>query len=129
MRILVVEDEPAVREFIKEGLESYAGFDVDTAADETAVEMCRKSRYDLVIADMHLSDDLDALAVIREITAFDQHVRFIVMTGKKRLDVATKLVQAIKGNQVISFLFKPFDLEELYIAVTRAREQAILETG
>jgi DNA-binding NtrC family response regulator len=123
MRILVVEDEPGIREFLKEGLESYSGFQVDTVNDIRAVEMARERKYDLVIADMHLSDDLDALAVIREITEFDRDVRFIVMTGKKRLDVATKLVTAIKSNQVASFLFKPFDLEELYIAVNRIREE------
>jgi DNA-binding NtrC family response regulator len=122
MRILVVEDEVGIQEFLKEGLESYTGFQVDTAADRDSVRMARETRYDLVIADMHLADDLDALEIIREITAFDREVRFIVMTGKKRLDVATKLVRAIKGNQVASFLFKPFDLEELYIAVNRIRD-------
>ena len=122
MRILVVEDEPGIREFLKEGLESYTGFSVDTVADRSAVEMARSTQYDLVISDMHLAEDLDALEIIREITAFDDYVRFILMTGKKRLDVATKLVQALKGNQVASFLFKPFDLEELYIAVNRARD-------
>lgn len=122
MRILVVEDESGIREFLKEGLESYTGFTVDTIGDRSAVDMARAKAYDLVIADMHLAEDLDALEIIREITAFDDHVRFIVMTGKKRLDVATKLVQALKGNQVASFLFKPFDLEELYIAVNRVRD-------
>ena len=123
MRILVVEDEGSIREFLKEGLESYTGFRVDTAADRGAVDMARNTRYDLVIDDMHLSDELDALTIIDEITQFDRNVRFIVMTGKKRLDVATKLLKAIKGNQVCSFLFKPFDLEELFIAVTRVGEQ------
>jgi two-component system KDP operon response regulator KdpE len=123
MRILVVEDEPDIRKLLKEGLETYTGFRVDTAADGSAVEMARRRRYDLIIADMHLSEDLDALTVIRQITEFDERVRFIVMTGKKRLDVATKLVQAVKGNQVSSFLFKPFDLEELCVAVDRVRDQ------
>jgi two-component system response regulator ArlR len=122
MRILVVEDEPGIREFLKEGLESYPGLRVDTVGDRSAVEMARATRYELILADMHLSEDLDALEIIEEITAFDPDVRFIVMTGKKRLDVATKLVKAVKGNQVSSFLFKPFDLEELYIAVNRVRD-------
>ena len=125
MRILVVEDDPGIREFIEEGLETYPGFSVDTAADATAVDMARESRYDVIVADMHLSDDLDALAIIHAVTAFDDQVRFIVMTGKKRLDVATKLVKALKGNQVASFLFKPFDLEELYIAIERATSNAV----
>ncbi len=119
-RILVVEDEEAICEFIKEGLESYEKFLVDTVGDASAVEMARKNHYDLILADMHLADDLDALTIIERITEFDRDVRFIVMTGKKRLDVASKLVQAVKGSQVASFLFKPFDLEELYIAIVRA---------
>ena len=120
MRILVVEDDPGIREFIEEGLSSYWGMTVDSAADATAVDMARETRYDVIVADMHLSDELDALTIIRDVTAFDERVRFIVMTGKKRLDVATKLVMALKGNQVASFLFKPFDLEELRIAIDRA---------
>ena len=122
MRILVVEDDPGIREFIEEGLGSFPGMVVDSAADASAVDMAHKTSYDVIVADMHLSDDLDALSIIRMVTAFDERVRFIVMTGKKRLDVATKLVQALKGNQVASFLFKPFELEELHIAVQRAVE-------
>jgi DNA-binding NtrC family response regulator len=123
MRILVVEDESGIRELLKEGLESYGDITVDTVADRRAVDMAREQAYDLVIADMHLAEDLDAPTIIEEITAFDSRVRFIVMTGKKRQDVATKLVQAVRGNQVASFLFKPFDLEELYIATEKVRQQ------
>ena len=122
MRILVVEDEPAIREILKEGLEARPGYEVETASDGRSVEMARRRPYDLVIADMHLSDDLDGLSIIEEISNFDRDVRFIVMTGNKRLDNAMKLVKAIKGRQVASFLFKPFDLQELLIAVDRVQE-------
>jgi DNA-binding NtrC family response regulator len=122
VRILVVEDEPGIREFLTEGLASFGGITVDTASDGSSIAMARRTRYDLVLTDMHLADDLDGLTVIRAISAFDSDVRFIVMTGKKRLDVATRFVEAIKGHQVVSFLFKPFDLEELRIAVERVRD-------
>ncbi len=129
MRILVVEDEAAIRELVQEGLQENQDYVVDTVPDGRAVELARQTPYDLVITDMHLSDDLDGLTVIREITRFDTRVRFIVMTGKKRLDVAKKLVEAVKGNQVASFLFKPFELEELHIAVARVREQLPLPSS
>ena len=122
--ILIVEDEEAIREFMQEGLESYGDFAVDTAGDASAVAMAGEKRYDVIITDIHLADDLDALAIIEAISAFDKDVRFIVMTGKKRLDIASKLVKALKGNQVASFLFKPFDLEEICIAIHHALEQA-----
>jgi DNA-binding NtrC family response regulator len=120
MRILVVEDDPGIRDFIQDGLTSLPDMEVDTAADHGAVLMARQTSYDVIVADMHLSDDLDALCIIREVTVFDHRVKFIVMTGKKRLDVATKLVHALKGNQVASFLFKPFEIGELHIAVLQA---------
>ena len=119
MRILVVDDEPGVREILREGLRSY-GLEVDTAGDAAAVAHARGTKYDVVIVDMHLADDLDGLSIINSITEFDEDVRFVVMTGKKRLDIAAKLVRSLKGNQVASFLFKPFDLEEIYIAICRA---------
>jgi two-component system OmpR family response regulator len=128
MRILVVEDEPGIRAFLVEGLTTGIGAEVDASEGGDAVELARRG-YDVILTDMHLSEDLDGLAVIREITGFDRRVRFIVMTGKKRLDVARKLVTAIKGNQVVSFLFKPFELEELLIAVRRAGEQLAAVTG
>jgi DNA-binding NtrC family response regulator len=119
MRILVVDDDPGVRRVLEEGLESY-GLAVDTAGDGGAIAKARETSYDVVLVDMHLADDLDGLSIIKAITEFDRKVRFVVMTGKKRLDIASKLVQSLKGNQVASFLFKPFDLEEIYIAVHRA---------
>jgi DNA-binding NtrC family response regulator len=120
MRILVVEDDPGIREFIEEGLAAYPACTVESTADDTAVELARNGAYDVIVSDMHLSDELDALSIIQRITAFDTKVRFIVMTGKKRLDVAAKLLEAIKGHQVASFLFKPFEIEELFIAIQRA---------
>jgi DNA-binding NtrC family response regulator len=122
VRILVIEDEAGVREFIREGLTLALGAEVDAVADRSAIDLVRRNRYDVIVADMHLAEDLDALEIIETIAEFDHDSRFVLMTGKRRLDVATKLVTALKRRQVCSFLFKPFDLEELRIAVLRAAE-------
>jgi DNA-binding NtrC family response regulator len=122
MKILIVEDEASIRFVLQEGLEMFTGFKVDAVGDRTAIARAREDHYDLVITDMHLGPDLDGLAIIREISAFDSETRFIVMSGKKEFDVATKVVRASKGDRVAGFLLKPFDLEELFIAVDRVRE-------
>ncbi len=122
VRLLVIEDEAGVREFIREGLALTLDAEVDAVADRAAVELARRRRYDVIVADMHLADDLDALEIVETIAEFDRESRFVLMTGKRRLDVATKLVTALKRRQVCSFLFKPFDLEELRIAVLRATD-------
>ena len=56
MRILVVEDEKRIADFLSRGLES-GGYAVDVANDgATAVEMVHATEYDLMILDLGLPD-------------------------------------------------------------------------
>jgi DNA-binding response OmpR family regulator len=66
MRILVVEDEKRIADFLSRGLES-GGYAVDVAGDGAhAVEMVHSTEYDLVILDLGLPD-VDGLTVLQKI--------------------------------------------------------------
>jgi two-component system response regulator MtrA len=53
-RILLVEDDPSIREVTAIGLRN-AGFDVDTAADgQAGLDRFRAERYDLILLDVML---------------------------------------------------------------------------
>ena len=56
MRLLVVEDESRISDFVRRGLES-AGYAVDVAPDgERALNLVHGTEYDLVILDLMLPD-------------------------------------------------------------------------
>ena len=66
MRILVVEDEKRIADFLSRGLES-AGYAVDVAQDGThGIDMVHSTEYDLVILDLGLPD-MDGITVLAKI--------------------------------------------------------------
>ncbi len=124
MRILVVEDEEAIRETIRLGLEHHVGFKVETASGAESLDVARAAACDLVIMDMHLGSDRDGLDLIEESAAVNPHVRFLVISGRREVELAARVGSANRTNRVIDTLMKPFELEQLFIAVNRALETA-----
>ncbi|GGX69392.1 DNA-binding response regulator [Streptomyces minutiscleroticus] len=120
--LLVVDDEPTVRELLRAALR-YAGFEVDAAATgREALELAAHRMPDLVLLDVMLPD-LDGLEVIRRLRARPRSAR----RGAGG-DVPVLFVTARDGRQDRlsglrlggdDYVTKPFDLEEL-IARIRA---------
>jgi two-component system nitrogen regulation response regulator NtrX len=120
--VLVVDDEPPIREALRMVLE-YAGHAVHEAeSGDQALEVLENRRFDAVLLDIDMPgiDGLDALGRIREI-APDTGV--IVVTGK------ATIANAVKAGQrgAYDFIEKPPDLERLLdvlheaVQVTRLR--------
>ncbi|MBU3758383.1 MAG: response regulator [Candidatus Omnitrophica bacterium] len=107
-RILILDDEMEVRDFLKDFFED-RGFDVVTAAD--GLEGCaifKAGSFDLVLCDMMMPRmlGLEALRVIKE-TRPDQRV--IMMTGVKEKSMIEKAERL--GCRL--YLTKPLSLSEL----------------
>ena len=116
MRILVVEDEKRIADFLSRGLES-AGHAVDVANDGTrAVELVHAAEYDLVILDLGLPD-MDGLSVLQKIRNRKVSPPVLILSARGAVD------DKVKGFQrgADDYLGKPFALEELI-----ARLQALL---
>ncbi len=114
MRLLVVDDDPAVREALALLLD-LNGFDVDTAKDgRDAIRAIAVASPDAVILDV-LMPGLDGIEVCRRIRAVGDHTPVLMLTA--RTEVGDRVAGLEAGAD--DYLVKPFAREEL-IARLRA---------
>jgi len=115
-RILVVDDERAFREFLKELLEA-GGYAVLLAADgREALRLLESECPDLLLLDV-LMDEMDGLEVIEAIRHRGLKLPVIVMSGGGRLDPHTYLDTSLHLGAG-KVLRKPFTGESLLDAVS-----------
>ena len=131
MRVLLVEDDPTIAEFVEGGLRE-AGFAVERAADGRAgLEMAVAEPYDAAILDVMLPQ-MDGLALIDAIRARGIRMPVLILSAKRSVDDRVRGLQA--GGD--DYLTKPFDFAELLARVqalirraTGASEPTRLSTG
>jgi two-component system copper resistance phosphate regulon response regulator CusR len=112
MRLLFVEDEEKVRNFVTRGLKS-AGFAVDEAADgSSGLELSEHYNYDLIILDIMLPQ-LSGTEVLKRIRAKGNDVPVLVLTA---LDSITEKVKHFESG-ADDYLSKPFAFAELEVRV------------
>jgi len=112
MKILVIEDDPTVGQFVKRGLEEQR-WGVDLVADgEEGERRAGSEAYDLVILDMRLpgKSGLDVLNALRA-RGFERPV--LVLTAQDAVDAKVKTLRAGADDYVT----KPFAFEELLARV------------
>jgi DNA-binding NtrC family response regulator len=116
-RILIVDDEPAVRFGIRDFLE-LQGYEIDEAENcRDAQDIFRTSRPDVVIADYMMTDGtaLDLLPRLKEI---NPDTPLLILTAHGSIDLA---VRAIKEGAE-QFLTKPLELPALAMILKRLLE-------
>lgn len=119
-RILVIDDEPSLRDVLKLGL-TRAGFEVGVAAGQVEAISQLSEHWDLVVTDLQLPDG-DGLSVLRRVREDSPETAVIVLTAHGSADTA---VAAMKLG-AHDYLTKPFDLDELRIRARQAIEGAHL---
>jgi DNA-binding response OmpR family regulator len=116
MRVLVVEDDPAIASFLVKGLRE-AGFAVDHAGNGgQGLELASREPYDVAVVDLMLPG-LDGLALIEELRRRRIKVPVIILSAKRSVDDRVRGLRA--GGD--DYLTKPFAFEELL-----ARVQALI---
>lgn len=119
MRILVVEDEKRIADFLQRGLES-AGYAVDIAGDgSTALEQVHGAEYDLIILDLGLPD-MDGLQLLTKIRNRKTSPPVLILSARDQVD---DRVRGIDGG-ADDYMVKPFAFVELL-----ARSRALLRRG
>lgn len=114
-RILVVDDEQAVRDLLSKTL-TMADYDVDAADDgPSALEKMRAVEYDLLITDLKMPG-MDGLSVIRDARKLAADLRVIIITG---YSTEASAIEAINLG-VSGYLTKPFRLPRILEAAARA---------
>ena len=108
MEILVVDDDPAVRESLRRSLR-FNGYDVLLAADgEEALSTLTKESPDAIVLDV-MMPNLDGLATCRALRASGNDVPILMLTARD--DVSDRVSGLDAGAD--DYLPKPFALEEL----------------
>ncbi|HEY8932867.1 MAG TPA: response regulator [Rariglobus sp.] len=111
MRILVVDDDPAIRD-ISARILSHAGFAVDVAADgESAWDAFLLHHYDLVVTDQNMPR-LDGSGLIERVRNTGTKTPVILMTGGTTNPSSLSITPDI-------FLSKPFSFSVLIDAANR----------
>jgi two-component system KDP operon response regulator KdpE len=107
LKLLVVEDDEAIRHFLRASLAAYQHSVIEASRGETAIDLVYQMRPDLVILDLGLPD-MDGVNVIREIREFSQ-VPIIVLSVRDREE--DKIAALDEGAD--DYLTKPFGVGEL----------------
>jgi len=119
MRILIIEDEKRIQDFLSRGLES-AGYAVDTAGNGAAgTEMVHATEYDLIILDLNLPD-MDGLQVLQKTRNRKVSPPVLILSARDQVE------DRVKGLELGAddYLVKPFAFVELL-----ARVRALLRRG
>jgi DNA-binding NtrC family response regulator len=120
-KILIVDDEAAIRSALKEVLE-YEGFAISEAPDgETALKMVLKESFDLIFCDIKMPK-LDGLDFLSELKKEDIQVPVVMITGHGTIDTA---VEAIKRG-AYDFIQKPLDLNRVLVSTRNANKHDAL---
>lgn len=116
-RILIVDDEAGMQRLLSRVLEreGYAATPVGSAKE--ALELISADSYDLVVTDIQMPE-MDGLELLREIKEFDPSLPIVVMTAYGTVENA---VEALR-NGAFDYLTKPFETDEVRLAVAKALE-------
>lgn len=114
-RVLVADDDPAIRKALRLIL---AAYDVREAGDGTeALRAFQEHGAELVLSDLQMPG-MNGLELLRRVKAADDTAAFIILTGAGTVENA---VQALRLD-ADDYLVKPFNVDEVTLACRRALE-------
>ena len=120
-RVLVIDDDPGIREYLDALLERHGYKVFAVASGEQALETLFQTRPDLVTLDVVL-DGMDGLETLRRIKKRLPDVPVVMLSGHGH---ARTIVEAMQLG-ASDFLRKPFEVEELELAFQKALENRAL---
>ncbi|MBE9532419.1 MAG: sigma-54-dependent Fis family transcriptional regulator, partial [Proteobacteria bacterium] len=117
-KILIVDDEKSMRDFLKIML-AKEGFEVKSfSRGEAAIKYFKDNRVDLVISDIRMQG-MDGVELLKELKALDEDVPVLMITAYASVDTA---IDAMKSG-AYDYFTKPFNIEEIKIHIGRALER------
>jgi DNA-binding response OmpR family regulator len=109
MRVLIVEDDPAIVRFLERGLAAHGHQSINADNGQDGVLMAADESVDFVLLDIMLPG-MDGQEVLRRIRARRPGVPVLMLTAR---DEVRDKISALDGG-ADDYLTKPFDLEELF---------------
>jgi DNA-binding response OmpR family regulator len=124
MRILVVEDEPSIANFVRQGL-TEAGYAVDVVGNgRDGLEYALAANYDVLVLDIMLPG-MDGLAVLRDLRRRGHKTPALMLTARDTVDNRVEGLDAGADD----YLVKPFAFLELLARVRALLRRPPLQTG
>ena len=121
MNVLVVDDERAIRNSLKEILTD-EGYDVDTAEDGVqAVEKAGKQKFDVIFCDIKMPN-MDGLEVLDTLVGNGTDAAVVMISGHGDISTAVECIK--KG--AFDFVEKPLDLNRVLITIKNATDRVHL---
>lgn len=121
-RILVVDDEESIREFLDIMLRK-EGYEVTTAEDgQKAFELTKKKTFDLIISDLQMPN-LTGMELLKKVKDNDPSMLFMMITAFGTTDTA---VNAMKLG-AYDYISKPFKIDEVRMNISNALKSKNLE--
>ena len=120
--LLVVDDEPGMRNFLLKALTPRAGLVLGAASAEEAEVLLARHRFDLVVMDIAMPGK-DGITLLKELRAQGNPCEVVLITAFASLDTAIEALRAGAGD----LLVKPFRVTQALSAVTQGLERARLK--
>ncbi len=120
-KILVIDDERAIRNTLKEILE-FEKHEVDIAEEGiSGIELFKANSYDVVLCDIKMPN-MDGIEVLEKLQEHSVEIPVIMISGHGNIDTA---VESIKKG-AYDFIEKPLDLNRLLITIRNATDKTTL---
>jgi DNA-binding NtrC family response regulator len=120
-KILIVDDERAIRRALREILE-FEDFQVDEAENgKEGLEKATSTTYDIIFCDIKMPM-MDGMEVLDELIKAKVETPMIMISGHGNIDTA---VQAIKKG-AFDFIEKPLDLNRILVTIRNAKDKVVL---
>ena len=122
-RLLVVDDEPAICELIRE-IAIGVGFDVDTASDAATIDAQLGAGHQVTVLDLSLAGD-DGVSAMRTLSARTPGAAVIVASGApERVLASAQRVAGMYGLRVLGACAKPLSVASLQTILRTAFDSA-----
>jgi len=116
-KILVCDDEEAIREVISTLLEARDYRCTVVPDGFQAIQEIKKGSYDLVLSDI-VMPEMDGMRLLRQARTQDEDIPVIMVTAMHDISIALEAIRA----GAYDYILKPFEKDQLYHSVERALE-------
>lgn len=117
-KVLVIEDDEAARRQLTKVIQK-EGFEVITAQDgQNGLEIFEKEKPEIIITDLKMPK-IDGIEVMHRAKRLSPNVQIVLITAYGEADTAIMVLK----EGVLDYLKKPIDLEQLSVALGRAKEK------
>ncbi len=124
LRVLVVDDEPAILRFLRAGLATQGYVVGEAATGEAALEQVRRHAADLVVLDLGLPD-MDGLAVVRQIRESGETLPIVILSSRSHEGAKVEALDLGADDYVT----KPFGIDELLARIRAAQRHRLQQQG